>query len=212
VLDLLISLHDRIYAIEDVDRGETPRNITAASAIVALQERNAAMIQYKIDAIDAMVANRGRAWVALEQMHGHFQQNIEVDGEPTVFQGDEMAVMNFDYVVESASTITRTSLQLQEQSMALAKEGFIDQTALLEALKYPDATQIIERMAEDKLGQAMEILIEAGMPEEYAQQVYQVLQEAQGGSGHGRQDNPAQMPQAPQPGVPKAQQGQGVPV
>jgi hypothetical protein len=48
----------------------------------------------------------------------------------------------------------------------------------------PDATRVIERMGEDRLGQAMEILIQAGMSEEDAQQIAQMLQAPQGGSGH----------------------------
>jgi len=187
-LHQLIALHDRIYAIEDIDRGQAPNGVTAGKAIIAMQERNAALIQTKIDGMDMLVSERGKFCIAQWQMHGHKDEAIEVNGEQQIFRGDELAGRNFNYVVESGSTVAKTSLQIQEQSVELAREGFIDQTALLENLNFPDYSQIIERMAEDRLGQAMEVMIQAGMPEEMAQELATMLQEPQGGSGHGQQE------------------------
>lgn len=203
ILDMLVSFHDRIYAIQDVDRGETPKSITAASAIVALQERNNVLIQHKIDGVDSLVEERGQFAIAQWQMHGHLQETIEVGDEMVGFKGTDMAGRNFNYIVESGSTIAKTSLQMQEQSMALANAGFIDQQALLDALNYPGANDIIERMSEDKLDQALQILIGAGLPEETAIQLMQTLQQPQGGPGNRAQRPPT----GPQPGVPRAMQG-----
>lgn len=203
-IDLLINLHDRIYSIEDADRGQTPNGVIAASAIVALQERNAVLIQHKINAIDYLVEQRGMCAISMWQNHGHSMETIEVeDGKTEEFVGTRLAGRSFNYVVEAGSTGVKTSLQEQEQASALFKLGAIDQHALLKSLNFPGWRGVVERMAENRLGQAIQIMIEAGLPEETAQQLMQVLQEPQGGPG-----NEEQTPVDPQAGVPVSQQGQ----
>lgn len=204
VVDMIIGMHDRIHAVQDVDRGETPRQITAASAIVALQERNAVLVQHKIDSIDYLVQERGNYAVAQWQMHGHSIETIKSDDTTYEFSGVELAGHRFNYTVESGSTMPKTSLQIQEQSQALYTAGAIDQQALLENLNFPKWREIVERMAEDQLGAAMQILVQAGMPEEQAQYIVQLLQQPQGGPGNGPQQPPQQQTQ---PGMPRAQQG-----
>lgn len=211
ILDLLINLHDRVHAIEDVDRGQKPTGVTAASAIVAMQERNAALIQYKIDATDSMVASRGKGWLALQQMHGHTQSSIKVNDMAVPFQGDQLAGMEFDYVVESGSSLAKTSVQLEAQTIDLANMGMLDQQAVLETFNYPNNGEIIERMAEDQLGQAMQILVQAGMPEGLVPQMMEVLQQAQGGPGNRPDAQAAYQAKSgggsqPKPGMPKIQQ------
>jgi hypothetical protein len=180
----LIALHDRVYAIEDIDRGQAPNGVTAGNAIMAMQERNDVLNRAKIIGMDSLVSERGKYALAQWTMHGHKSEPIEVNGEVAEFRGDSMVGMNFNYAVESGSTVAKTSIQIQEQAINLAQGGWVDQTYLLEALNVPDATRVIERMGEDRLGQAMEILIQAGMSEEDAQQIAQMLQAPQGGSGH----------------------------
>jgi hypothetical protein len=58
VLDKIIQLHDRIHAIEEVDRGTTPNGIIAASAIVALQEKNSVVLQSKTVSIESLSENK----------------------------------------------------------------------------------------------------------------------------------------------------------
>ncbi len=207
--DMLIALHDRVHAIQDVDRGDTPKNITAASAIVALQERNAVLVQHKIDANDYLVQERGNYAVAQWQNHGHQMETIIADNETFTFTGIKMSAKKFNYVVESGSSMPKTSLQLQEQSEALFKAGAIDQQALLENLNFPGWRKIVERMAEDHLNQAIQVLIGAGMPEDQAQMIIELLSEDQGGPGNGPQSPPGEAgPKTPKPGIPKEKQGQ----
>ena len=57
--------------------------------------------------------------------------------------------------------------------------------ALLEAVKFRGWRQIVERMAEaGPLEQAMQILIQAGLPEEIVQQLYEFAMQNQGGPGN----------------------------
>jgi len=204
VIDMLTSMHDRVHAIQDADRGESPAGITAASAIVALQERNAVLIQHKIDGIDRLVTERGNYSIAQWQMHGHGIETINADDETYQFVGVKMAGKSFNYTVESGSSMPKTSLQIQEQAQALFEKGGIDQQALLETLNFPKWREIVERMGEKQLDQAMQILVQSGLPKDQAIQLMEVLMQPQGGPG----DNQPQIEQAPQPGVPRSYQGE----
>ena len=160
-----------------------PKGVIAASAIVALQERNAVLIQEKITSADSLVENRGKWNIAMAQNFGP-KETIEVDGESVPIRGMDLAGRKFNFVVESGSTMPRTSLQLEEQSKDLYDKGAIDRQALLEALNYPNWKKIIERSSEGQVDQALQILIAAGLEEEtaYALRAY-VMEQNQGPGG-----------------------------
>lgn len=204
VIDMLISMHDRVHAIEDADRGNTPNGITAASAIVALQEKNHVLIQHKIEGMDSIVGERGNYAIAQWQMHGHKSEAIKPEGEeePFTFRGTDLAGLKFNYAVESGSMIAKTSLQLQEQAMSLAKDGHIDSRAVLETLNFPGWREIVERTAEGGVEGAMNVLVQAGLPEQVAMVLAQEIMQPQGGPGD------EQKSRQPQPGVPRAYQGE----
>jgi hypothetical protein len=206
VLNLYLGFFDRIFAIQDVDRGETPRNIQAASAIVTLQERNAVLMRHKIRACDYLVRERGRWAISFFQNFGWKQESITVNDTPKMFRGVDYVGRKFNYVVESGSTITKTSLQVMEDAKELYKGGVIDRQALLEALNFPNWKAILERTAESQLDQALQLLIQAGLPQDYAIQLKTFLMQTQGGP-----ENVSQQPvgqQTPEAGMPRAQQGQ----
>ncbi len=105
-------------------------------------------------------------------------------------------------MVESGSTVARTSIQQQEQAIALYRDKAIDRQALLETLNFPGWKQIIERVGEGQLDQALQILVQAGMDEEQAAVLKQQLLEPQTGGIQGGGGS-----QEPQPGTPKCIQG-----
>ena len=197
-LNWYITLFDRISQIEDADRGVAPSGVIAAQAIVALQERGAIMVQAKITAVDYLVRQRGRCSISFFQNFGQEKNMIDVQGDSVVLQGIQFLGRAFNYVVESGSTVARTSLQIQEQAMALYDKGAIDRRALLENLNFPGWKEIIERAGEGQLDQALQILIEAGLPEETAFDLRQFLLEPQGGPGDTKQGAVSTAP--PQPG------------
>ena len=92
-------------------------------------------------------------------------------------------------MVESGSTVAKTSLQVQEQAEKLYEVGAIDRQALLETLNFPNWKEIIERVGEGQLNQALQILVQAGLPQENAAYLYQYLMQNQGGPGN-RPQNP----------------------
>ena len=179
VLELIVKFFDRIYQIEDADRGKGPKGVIAASAIVALQERNQVLMQAKTTAIDNLVENRSRWAIGLWQNHGTAQDQVTVAGEAMPFIGVQYAGRKFSYVVEAGSTTPRTSLQVQELAMGLIKEGVIDRQAVLQTLNFPNWKEIIARMADGALDQALNVLVQAGMPQEMAVQIKQQLMQLQ---------------------------------
>jgi hypothetical protein len=219
LIDTLLTFFDRIYAIEDVDRGATPKNIQAASAIVTLQERNAVLMRQKIRAIDFMVRERGRWEISFLQNFAWKEENIEVQDVTLTFRGTDLAGRMFNYLVESGSTVAKTDLQKQDQAMELFKAGAIDREALLETVNFDGWRKVVERMGEDQIDQALNILVQAGLPEDQAMMLKQVLSQPQGGPGgtaEGANPQLAQPPgdngsggmaPTPQPGMPMAVQG-----
>jgi len=205
VLDLIIKLFDRVYQIEDADRGQAPSGVIAASAIVALQERNQVMMQAKTSAIDSLVEQRSRWAIGMWQNFGTISEAVEVAGDAVEFVGTDHAGRKFSYVVEAGSTTPRTSLHVQEMAQKLFSEQAIDRRALLETINFPDWKQIIERMGETELDAALQVLIASGLPEEQALMLKDNLMQIQGGPGDMVKGS---VSKEPQPGKPKAKQGE----
>lgn len=211
VLDLMFRMFDRVYQIEDADRGVAPTGVVAASAIVALQERNQMLMQSKTRAIDAIAEERSRWAIGLWQNWGTSREIVDLNGEKAALLPARLVGRRFSFVVEAGSTTPRTSLQDQERAIALADKGHIDRRALLETLNFPNWKAIIERIGENELDGALHVLIAAGLPVNQAVALKKFLMETQGGPGDTRQAHPGEegnppMKQ-PQAGVPKAKQG-----
>ena len=179
VLDLIVRFFDRIYQIEDADRGKGPKGVIAASAIVALQERNQVLMQAKSSAIDGLVEKRSQWAIGLWQNWGTEIEAVELNGEQQTFRMVDFVGRKFNYVVESGSTTPRTSLQIQEMAKWLYEVKAIGQKGLLEAVNWPNWKEEIERTAESQLDQALQILIDAGLPEPAAIELKNVLMQAQ---------------------------------
>ena len=176
VLDLIVKFFDRVYQIEDADRGVGPTGVIAASAIVALQERNQVLMQTKTTAIDSLVECRSRWAIGLWQNHGTNEESVDVAGESKPFVGVNMAGRKFNFVVESGSMTPRTSLQLREDAKELFGMKAIGQQGLLQTLNWPNWKEEVARTAESQLDQALQILIDAGLPEQSALQIKQILE------------------------------------
>lgn len=183
-LDVLVRFFDRTSQIEDVDRGDVPSGIVAASAIQMLQERAAVLIRAKIRAVDSLVRNRGRCFISMLQNFHAEEEIVNVSGTPVPMRGIDFIGGEFAYIVESGSTVIKTEAEERQQAVDLFGMGAVDQRALLETVKFPNWRQIVERMNQaGPLEQAMQIMVEAGMPEEFVSQLYDFLQQSQGGPG-----------------------------
>jgi len=206
-LDTLLAFFDRISQVEDADRGSAPGQVIAASAIGMLQERGAVLVRAKIRAVDRLVRERGRSFISFYQNFGADAEVVTVGDEQYELSGIQMSGFKFDYLVESGSTVAKTEAQEQQQAMELFGAGAIDRRALLEKLKFDKWKEVIERMGETQLDTAFQVLIAAGMPEEFAIQLKQQLMQPQGGPGDSGTGGMGQPGAPAKPGIPKAQQG-----
>ena len=210
-LNTLLTFFDRISQIEDAQRGEQPGGVIAASAIQQLQERSAVLVRSKIRAVDHLVRERGRCFISFYQNFGTEPETITVNDTQKTIRGVDMAGMDFEYVVESGSTVARTESQEQQQATQLYQLGAIDRRALLETLNFRNWKEVVERMGESELDSALSILVKAGLPEEQAKKLKQALMMPQGGPGDSQQGGSIHGPGAPsRPGTPKAEQGQNM--
>lgn len=174
-ISLIRSFFDQVWHIEDADRGQAPSGVIAAQAIQALQERNAVLMRAKIRSVDSLVSHRGRCAISMLQNFGLEPEFVMVNDEIREVIGTALAGRYYDFVVESGSTVHKTTMQTQEQAVKLFEMGVIDRQALLESLNFPNWKAIIERVGETQLDQALQILVDAGMLEEEAMQLKQIL-------------------------------------
>ena len=189
ILEVYTKYFDRISQIEDADRGAVPDRVVSGAAIQSLQERGAVLIRAKIRGVDIIVRERGRCAISFYQNFGIDMESLSVQGETQTLRGIELAGRKYNFVVESGSTVAKTSFQVQEQAMLLYDKGVIDRIALLETLNFPKWREIVERVGEGQLSQALSILIEAGMPEQMADALKEELSKNQGGPGTGNKGN-----------------------
>jgi hypothetical protein len=211
VFNMLVGMHDRIYQIEDADRGAAPGNVIAASAIFALQERNAVLIQKKITSVEDIIVFRGSCYLSMKQNYGLNRELVNLDDQPVEFTGMDIAGLSFGFVVEAGSTTPRTQAQAREEAKEAYQLGIIDRQAYLELTNFPNYKAILERVSEGQLGQAMQLLVQAGLPEETAQELMAYLQQQQ--FGNPSEESPQQkvaegQSQETRGGVPKARQGE----
>jgi len=198
VLNLIVGFFDRIYQIEDADRGVVPSGVIAASAIIALQERNQVLMQAKTSAIDYLVEQRSKWAIGLWQNWGTEEESVDINGEQTIFRAVNYVNRKFNFVVESGSTTPRTSLQLQDMAKWLYEVKAISQKGLLEAVNWPNWKEEVERTAESQMDQALRILIDSGLPEESAIALKNMLLQVS------LQDEPGNTPGGHQPAQPKS--------
>ena len=184
-IDILVRFFDRTSQIEDVDRGDAPSGVIAASAIQMLQERAAVLMRAKIRSVDSIIRNRGRCFISMLQNFHADQEVVNVSGTGMPVRGMDFLDAEFAYIVESGSTVIKTEAEERQQASELFQLGAIDQVALLDAVKFRGWRQVVERMAQaGPLEQAMQILLQAGLPEELVQNLYEFAMQAQGGPGN----------------------------
>ena len=218
VLDLIIKLFDRVSQIEDVDRGEAPNRVVAASAIVALQERNDTLRQTKIRSIEGQIEERSRWAIGLWQNHSTTEEMVEVGGEPQTFIGVDHSKRRFSFLVEAGSTTPRTSLQTQELALKLKEMGVIESRDVLEALNFENWKEIVRRADATLFDQIIEILLDMGLKEDKAVELRGTLEALQKelaseqnlqSRTESRGKVSGQRPVSP--GIPRATQGQNPP-
>lgn len=179
-IDMLLRLVDNITGIQDVTEGRKPKGISAASAIIALQEKAQTMFREKIRNNDMALEEKGRMWISLAQNWYTEERTIRLSGRALEtmgqfggFRGTEMQG-EFTFEVVPGSTLPKSLFVRLEQSVQLFNSGAIDQKALLEAFDWPGADEVIRRMSLGQLGLLVERLQIAGMDPQTLQIIQQI--------------------------------------
>jgi hypothetical protein len=196
LLEFVLFQMDVVSQTPEVTEGRRPKGISAASAIIALQDKAATLFQPQIVSVDEIIRNRGRMHNSFVQNFGTKEKPIKVDEEMVRFLGINLQGA-FKYIVESGSSAPITKAGRRQQYIELFKIQAMDLETLLKMLEIPRYEQVVERLAEqNSLPHAIDILIQAGMPEDEAKQLYMYLMQPQGGTGR----NPEGQQKQPQAG------------
>jgi len=177
-LELVLKLVDVITGIHDVTEGRKPKGISAASAIIALQEKAQTMFREKIRNLDLLLEERGRMFISHVQNWYSEERKLRVSGKTagvtgsmfTSYRGTDMQG-EFTFEVVPGSTMPKSMWVRRDQSVQLYQAGAIDQKAILEEFDYPNRDEIITRMQMGQLGVLLEKLQMAGMPDKQLQTI-----------------------------------------
>jgi len=174
-------------SIEDISQtpavmqGQRPTGISAAAAIVALQDKASTLTTPQIQQIDALIGWRGKAMMHFHMNFDFDSRQVMVEGQPVLFRGTDLFT-NFNYIVESGSSAPITKAGRRQQYVELFKLGAMDLESLLTFLEIPNSKLIVERITEqNSLPGALKILAQAGVPPEILAQLYQVAMQQQYG-------------------------------
>jgi hypothetical protein len=180
---LLLELVDTITGLNDVTQGRKPKGVSAASAIVALQEKAETMLREKVRNLDMLIETRGKMWMSLVRNWYTEERTIRMSGIPEGPNADLFLSFKginitgkYTFEVSSGSTMPKSSFIRQEQAIQLFREKAIDQIELLLRLDYPNAEEIVKRMQRGPLADLLERLQTAGMPEEILQTIQTVAE------------------------------------
>ena len=173
----------------EVTEGRRPKGISAAAAVIALQEQAASLFQPQVRNADIIIENRGMMFISLYKNFSTAKKTIYIDGDPITFAGVDLKG-KYRYTVESGSSAPITKIGRRQQYVELFKLGAMDLESLLEGLEIPNASKIVERLVEQKgLAKAIDVLVQAGLPEDAAFELYQYLMKDQGGTGRNPEQN-----------------------
>jgi hypothetical protein len=170
-LELLLKLVDVISGIHDVTEGRKPAGVTAASAIMALQEKAETIFREKIRNLDLLIEERGRMYLSLSQNWRTSAQTIQMSGkdisaftEFPEFTGQDIPPDNeYSFEVVAGSTMPKSMFAMREQAIQLYQSGAIDQREILTVFEWPRMEEVVQRMAQGPLGQLLERMETAGV-------------------------------------------------
>jgi hypothetical protein len=153
----------------EMDQAQTQgKNVLAYKAIAALLERAATMRRGKTRSYSRMIRERGRMfishvqnfytedrWITYKDKGGQ-ELSKKINGEKLRIPAK--------LTVVTGSTLPVSKVQQREEALALFSAHAIDQPDLLDKIEWPDRTEVIQRMKEGPLGEAMKKLEMIGVP------------------------------------------------
>lgn len=180
-VEFIMRLMDIIGMHPDVSEGRRPTGISAAAAIIALQDKASTLFAPQVRQIDHIVNNRGRFYLHFKMNFDTSPRQVKVDDEFIPFRGVDV-FSNFKYNVESGSSAPITKAGRRQQFVELFKLRAMDVKSLLENLEIPNTNLIMERLAEqNSVMGALKVLVQAGLPQEVIPQIIMLIQGDQRG-------------------------------
>ena len=166
----------------DVAEGRRPTGISAASAIIALQDKASTLFAPQVRQIDKLIRNRGRMYIHFKMNFDTTEKQVKIDDGIIPFMGTNIFA-NFKFNVESGSSAPITKAGRRQQYVELFKVGAMDKLSLLEYLDIPQAKLVYERLVQEQsVPGALQLLIAAGMPPEWAAEIMRVIGGDQNGT------------------------------
>ncbi|OHR73999.1 hypothetical protein HMPREF3291_05280 [Bacillus sp. HMSC76G11] len=164
---------ESVSGIHDVSQGKAPSGVTAASAILALQESANQRIRLLGRTLEAGLKEMGELIIAVVKDFYTEERNIRILGDdrkpkfvkfkssdlkktkeytnftPEGAVKEEIEIdPDFDIRVEVGSSMQYSKAFLYEQAKELFGMGVIDDKALLETIRFPKAEEVLQRKEE----------------------------------------------------------------
>jgi hypothetical protein len=161
LLTFLLQLSDQLASHQEVDRGQAPSGVIAASAITALQEQNRTMRENKISEVDQYVQWIGMCLIAYLQNFHWESEDLIVQDDVVKFRGWDHMDYRYDYTVRKGSTYIQSDSQKLLDAIELFKLGSIDTLALNKRAGLEDAEEIYARMYGAPMAAAIQSLLDS---------------------------------------------------
>lgn len=172
-LQFILFEMDIVSMSPEVSEGRRPKGVSAASAIIALQDKAATLFTPQVRQIDKLIRERGRMWAHFKMNFDTTPKQVIVEEQPFEFRGIDLFA-NFKFNVESGSSAPITKAGRRQQYIELFKLQAMDLESLLTMLEIPNPKLIVERLLEqNSVPGAIQILVQAGLPVEWVPQIAQ---------------------------------------
>jgi hypothetical protein len=165
----------------DLDQAQVPgREVIAYKAIAALMERAATMMRGKIRSYSRLVRERGRMYLShvmnfyTEDRWISFNKEDGTQGFKTI-RGSNL-IVPAKLTVVTGSTMPVSKIQQREEAIVLYDKKAIDAQELLAKLDWSNRAEVINRMMQGPLGQALNNYQSMGMPPQLVQLLSNVAQ------------------------------------
>lgn len=190
-LQFILYTIDVISQTPEVTEGRKPKGVSAASAIIALQDKASTLFGPQIRAVDTITEYRGNAHGSFVQNFGTEEKPIKLDKKTVPLVGIDLAGVAFDFIVESGSSAPITKQGRRQLYIELFRLGGMTLKPLLQMLELPN--RVIEEVLEEKsVPGAIQLLVDAGLPPEIAQEIYKIVLQNPGMGAQGPNGKPGE--------------------
>jgi hypothetical protein len=160
---------DDLSGQHEISRGNTPPQVTAATAISYLQEQDDSVLSLTIESQEKAVRKIGRMYLSLAEQYWNTERMIKVVGTDGYFDVQQLqgsAIKgNTDVRVESGSALSTSKAAKQAVIMDLMKNGLIDPMAGLQRMEIGGVEKLYEDMQIDiRQAQRENIRMSQGQP------------------------------------------------